>query len=125
MASNSLIVAIVDDDLRVAQALRRLVRALGHQAEVFRSGSALLSSPRSLDLTHILIDLHMPEEGGAALVARARARWSDASILVMSGLETKGAAYACRAAGASLFLKKPLRAEDLESFFESSALRSG
>ncbi len=121
MTSSSLIVAIVDDDLRVAQALRRLIRTLGHQAEVFQSGSALLSSTTSLDPTHILIDLDMPEQGGAALAARARARWPDALMLVMSGLETDGASDTCRSAGVSLVLKKPLSVEDLESFFESSA----
>jgi FixJ family two-component response regulator len=120
MAGTSSAVAIVDDDLRVARALRRLVRTLGHEAEVFQSGNALFCEAGTLQPSHALIDLHMPGTSGAALVARVHARWPNALILVMSGLETEGAAEACRAAGAMLLVKKPLQVEDLERFFDSS-----
>jgi FixJ family two-component response regulator len=122
MNSGSLVVAIVDDDPQVVKALRRLVRALGHDAEGFGTANALLYGAGFMSPTHVLIDLHMPDVGGPALTRRVHERWPDALILVMSGLETDGAADTCRAAGASLVLRKPLRVEDLESFFEKKSV---
>ncbi|MGI1661971.1 response regulator [Palleronia sp. KMU-117] len=119
MGEHTFCIAIVDDDPGVGRALRRLAISLGHEAFAFTSGNALLYGMGAAPPTHVLLDLHMPAPSGPALVARVLARWPEARILVMSGLETEGAADACRAAGASLLLRKPLRADDLEKFLAS------
>jgi FixJ family two-component response regulator len=116
------VVAIVDDDPGVGRAIRRLLRTMGHEAHAFSTGNALLYGVGSKPPSHVLLDLHMPGLGGPLLVARIHARWPEARILVMSGLETEGAADACRDAGACLLLRKPLRAEDIERFLASAAL---
>jgi DNA-binding response OmpR family regulator len=108
------VVAIVDDDPAVGRALKRFISAIGREAQVFNSGSAFLSGTDARLPCDVLLDFHMPGLAGAALVARARKRWPDARILVMSGLETPGAAEACLAAGADCFLRKPLDPADLK-----------
>jgi FixJ family two-component response regulator len=109
-------VAIVDDDPSVCRALRRLVLALGHEARTFESGNVLVDFADPVSPSHILLDLHMPGLRGAALVARIRSRWPEARVLVMTGLETPGAAEACRAAGATGLQRKPIRSDDLRRF---------
>jgi len=116
MNEASRVVAIVDDDPAVGRALRRLVRALGHEAHAFPSGNALLHGSGPEPPTDILLDLHMPGQSGPPLVSRIRALWPEARIIVMSGLETPGAAEACVAAGATQFLRKPIHPADLDRF---------
>jgi FixJ family two-component response regulator len=109
-------VAVVDDDPGVCKALCRLVRAFGHEARAFGSGNALLYGIGPRPPSDVLLDLHMPGIGGPPLIARIRARWPDVRILVMSGLETPGAADACLAAGATCFFRKPIQPWDIENF---------
>lgn len=114
MESRGTAVAIVDDDPAVCKALRRLVTALGYEAHAFPSGNALLYGSEPGRLYDVLLDYHMPGLAAPSLVARLRARWPEARILVMSGLEIPGAATACLAAGADLFVRKPLKPADLK-----------
>jgi len=119
------LVAIVDDDPAVCRALRRLVVALGHEARAFHSASALLKGMGPVPPTDVLLDLHMPGRGGPPLVAQILTLWPAARILVMSGLETPGAAEACLAAGAALFLRKPIQPADLEQILAPDGHRAG
>ncbi len=118
MEEVSRLVAIVDDDQAVCRSLRRLVRALGFEAHAFISANALLYGCGPEPPTHIVLDLHIPGLSGPPLVSRIRAQWPEARILVMSGLETPGAAEACLAAGAAVFLRKPILPSDLDRFLE-------
>jgi DNA-binding response OmpR family regulator len=118
------LVAIVDDDPGVCRALQRLVRALGHEAHAFASGNALLYGNGPVPPTDILLDLHMPGPSGPPLVSRIRARWPEARILVMSGLETQDAAEACLAAGALQVLAKPIHPAVLDGLLRPEGRRA-
>ncbi len=106
-------VAIVDDDAAVCRALRRLLLSLGHSAEIFESGETLLEALGGAPPTHILLDLHMPGLHGPPLLHRIRAQAKGVQLIVMTGLELAGDREACLAAGADLFVRKPLKPTDL------------
>jgi FixJ family two-component response regulator len=118
------LVAIVDDDPAVCRALARLVRACGHGALSFDSGRALLCTSGPACPTDVLLDLHMPGLGGPPLIACIRTRWPRARIVMMSGLETPGSAKACLAAGAVLFLRKPILPCDLDRILAQTGRRA-
>ncbi len=113
MKETQAVVAIVDDDAAVCRALRRLVLSLGHQATTFPSGQDLLEGLDLIPPTHILLDLHMPGLHGSVLLEKIRARTAHARVIVMTGLEMAGAREASLAAGADLFIRKPLTPADL------------
>ena len=122
MKATQAVVAIVDDDAAVCRALRRLVLSLGHQATTFSSGQDLLDGLDATPPTHILLDLHMPGLHGPMLLEQIRAKTTDARVVVMTGLEMAGAREASLAAGADLFIRKPLTPADLNRILGAALL---
>ena len=115
------IVAIVDDDAAVRRALRRLVLSYGHDVATYADGEALLDGLDAGPITHILLDLHMPGLQGPALLEQIRARTAAARIVVMTGLDVPGSREACLAAGADVFVRKPLKPADLQRLLGTGA----
>jgi FixJ family two-component response regulator len=60
-------ISIVDDDRSVREAVRSLIRSLGHQAETFSSAEEFLSSDRMNDSKCVIADLQMTGMTGTDL----------------------------------------------------------
>jgi FixJ family two-component response regulator len=60
-------ISIVDDDRSVREAVRSLVRSLGHQAETFSSAEEFLGSDRIEDSECVITDLQMTGVTGTDL----------------------------------------------------------
>jgi CheY-like chemotaxis protein len=111
------LVAIVDDDPGVLRALGRLVRSLGFDAETHASAEALLDVTASPDA--VLLDLHLPGLHGPEAILAFRGRSARAQIVVMTGLDRPGAREACLTAGATAYLTKPVRRDELAALLGS------
>ncbi len=61
------VVAVVDDDQSVREAMECLVRSVGYQAEGYDSAEAFLLSGRMPETDCVILDLKMPGMGGMAL----------------------------------------------------------
>lgn len=102
---------VVDDDVSVGRALRRMVRALDADCVLCASGDAMLELLGTARPTFVLLDIHMPHQTGVEALREMRARGIDVPAVMMTGVEREGTRDACLAAGALDLLAKPVDAD--------------
>jgi len=61
------LVSIVEDDQYFRESMRRLMRSLGYNVEAFSSAGDFLASPRLIETTCLIADVHMPAMTGVEL----------------------------------------------------------
>ncbi len=110
-------VLVVDDDMRNAFALSKLLREKGLKVSIARSGTKaleLLTSTADVDL--VLMDIMMPEMDGFETMRRIRAQahLRNLPILALTAKAMKGDEEKCIAAGANDYLSKPV---DIDRLF--------
>ncbi len=110
-------ILVVDDDMRSAFALSRLLREKGLHVTIANSGAKalqLLDTTEGIDL--VLMDIMMPEMDGYETMhhIRAQARFATLPVLALTAKAMKGDQEKCLAAGANDYLAKPV---DLDRLF--------
>jgi DNA-binding NtrC family response regulator len=113
-------VLVVDDDAAVADEHARLLRSLGHRAEVEtlpEGVEARLARDPGIEL--LLLDLRMPGLSGLDLLHRIRARRPDVGVVMATVVNDVEPAVEAIKSGAYNYLLKPLRAEALARVLES------
>jgi two-component system response regulator FixJ len=113
---NAPVVAIVDDDEGIRDALARLVRTIGYLPRTFASGGALLLEIDDVRLACVLTDIQMPVMNGLDLAKQLRVRLPDLPIMVMTAYPSLANRELALAAGALEYLTKPLDDDRLESW---------
>jgi FixJ family two-component response regulator len=61
------LVSVVEDDRYFRDSMRRLMRSLGYNVETFSSAANFLASPRLVETTCLVADVHMPAMTGIEL----------------------------------------------------------
>ena len=61
------LVSVVEDDQYFRESMRRLMRSLGYNVEAFSSAADFLASPRLIETTCLIADVHMPAMTGVQL----------------------------------------------------------
>jgi FixJ family two-component response regulator len=61
------LISIVEDDQFFRDSMRRLMRSLGYHVEAFPSAADFLASPRLIETTCLIADVHMPAMTGIEL----------------------------------------------------------
>ena len=61
------LISIVEDDQFFRDSMRRLMRSLGYDVEAFPSAADFLASPRLIETTCLIADIHMPAMTGMEL----------------------------------------------------------
>ena len=107
------VIAIIDDDASVREALARLVRSLGYGAAVFASAEEYLRSSRVSSSACLITDLNMPGMNGADLQDRLIADGHRTPIIFMTAYFEDEVRARLLDAGASGFLRKPFDDESL------------
>lgn len=111
-------VLIVDDDMRSAFALSKVLGEKGLQVNIAGSGMKALEmlavTPTGFDI--VLLDIMMPDLDGYETMRRirAQARFESLPILALTAKAMASDAEMCMAAGANDYLTKPL---DLDRLF--------
>ena len=101
-------VFIVDDDLSVQRALKRLLRSHGLRARIFSSAVEFLSADISPDVAGcVLLDVEMPEMSGIDLQAALRRRRANLTIVFITGHANIPMSVQAVKGGALDFLEKP------------------
>lgn len=101
-------ICIIDDDADFAQFLSHYMDSKGAHCTVFESAESFLQGQLISDVQAFIIDLGLPGLDGVDLTALIRAR-TDAGILVISGRMGPDAFNSALAAGADMFINKPVR----------------
>jgi FixJ family two-component response regulator len=113
-------IAIVDDDDTVREALGMLVRSLGHSASTFGSAEDFLKSERVCDTSCIITDLQMPGLSGLDLQDLLITEGHRIPIIVITGHPDDNARARAMKAGAVGFLRKPHDAPHLIGCIEKA-----
>lgn len=104
---NSQIVAVVDDDPSVREALRALLRSAGLRVELFGSAEEFLRSGRVSDFASLVLDVRMSGMSGVDLQEHLAATGSPVPIVFMTAHADASVRSRAIAAGAVDFLEKP------------------
>ena len=105
-------VAVIDDDPGVRESLNTILRSVGHRVETFGSTQAYLSRAGS-EPDCIVLDIRMPGRNGLDFQDDLAKRGDHTSIVIMSGYADVPMSVRAMKAGATEFLVKPVRAQDL------------
>jgi FixJ family two-component response regulator len=106
-------ISIVDDDRSVREALKSLVRSLGHDAVTFASAEDYLGSDCIRDSECLITDVQMPGMTGFDLRDRLIAEGYRKPIIFMSALWAEEVPLRVKGTGACGFLRKPFTDERL------------
>ncbi len=108
-------VLIVDDDILTRETLRNMLLHLGvgRVQEASQGQEAvLILEQRPVDL--VLTDIHMPVMDGIALLEKVKERWPAVPVLVVTGYPTIETAVEAMRRGASDFIVKPFKLDQME-----------
>jgi FixJ family two-component response regulator len=111
--TNPPLIAIVDDEECVREALVSLLRSHGFAAEAFASAAALLASGRVLRIACLILDVRMPEVDGLSLQRVLLGAEIAAPIVFVTGRAGQAEREAALRLGAVAFLSKPFSDEAL------------
>jgi len=108
-------VLVVDDNTALAENLSDILRSAGLSVEVTIAPSAAraLAAARERLFDVAVVDVKLPDGSGVDLIAPLRARAPYCEILLLTGAATVDSAIAALREGASAFLLKSFRPEQL------------
>lgn len=107
------VVAVIDDDPEMREALSEMLQVLGLEYQTFRSAEEFLDSYRPDAFSCMLTDVRMPGINGLELLRKLRDMGSVIpAIVISSSVAEKTAALALQS-GALAFLKKPIEEKAL------------
>jgi FixJ family two-component response regulator len=118
------LVSLVDDDQFCRESMRRLMRSLGYNVEAFSSAADFLASPRLIETTCLIADVHMPAMTGVELYRHLiEAGYTIPTILVTAYPDDVDRACALND-GVVCYLRKPVDEQHLIRCLRA-ALESG
>ena len=103
-------IAVVDDEEAVRKALGRLLRASGMQVDCFAGGREFLDAALGRRPDCAVLDLHMPGMSGLQVLHELRPALP---VIVITAHDSTDVRDQCLAAGARIYLRKPLEASVL------------
>ena len=106
-------IVIIDDDLLVRQALGDCVESAGYAVEGFGSAEEFLASGARQTAACLIVDIQLPGITGLELQDKLAGADSRLPIIFVSAHETNANREKAIRQGASGFLSKPFRREDL------------
>jgi len=111
--SNPPLIAIVDDDQAMREALLDLLQVEGLTAHAFGDAAAFLTFAESTEFGCVVTDVKMPGIGGIELQRRLRARGSSIPVIFVTSAEDEATRMQAMADGATAYLTKPLANAEL------------
>ena len=114
------LIAVVDDDRSVHEALENLISSVGYEVKLFASAEAFLDSDAPLQTDCAILDLWLPGISGLELQRKLAADGlSIPAIIITANGNEKNQAEAVEA-GAIAFLRKPFKEKVLLAAIDSA-----
>lgn len=115
-------ICVIDDDEEFKQFVEQYLTALGYRMRGYTTPQSFLAEPDALRSDIFIVDLMLPGMDGIDLVSMIRAN-GEAGIIVVSGRMGADAFTTALAAGADMFVNKPVRADQLAQAITSLSRR--
>ena len=106
-------ILVVDDDAIVIKSCRRILEAEGFEVLTVPSADEALEIIKRYDFHLLLIDVKMPKHDGMYLMREVKQNCPEIPIIVMSGYPTPETIADVLKLGATQFIPKPFRPDEL------------
>jgi len=116
-------VLVVDDQIEFAENIAEILQSLGFETDIASSAEAGLERIARGGITAVITDYKLPGRNGAQLVEEIRRLGNRIPALVMSAYTDDRTMDRAQAAGAWLFMPKPVPLSALMEAFDSLAKR--
>jgi len=100
-------VVVVDDDMSMNQAIKRLLLAGGFTVETFPSAEALLESDAAESAGCLVLDMRLPGISGLELQERLKQKGADRPVIFITAHDLPSSQEQARKAQAVAYLPKP------------------
>jgi len=117
------VVAVIDDDQGIREALDGMLRSVGLQVECFASAQEFLAKDDRDKFGCIVLDVHLPGRNGLDFLDDLASLHVTTPVIVISGFADVPMSVRAMKAGAIEFLTKPVRAMDLLAAVEAAVKR--
>lgn len=117
------LIAVVDDDRSVREALANLISSIGFEVRLFSSAEAFLDSDAPLQTDCAVFDVWLPGISGLELQRKLAADGQNIPAIIITANGDENAQAEAAAAGAIAFLKKPFKEEVLLAAIDSALER--
>ena len=114
------LIAIIDDDAGIREALRTLLRSATYRAEAFASAEAFVASEGSSRSDCIITDIAMQGMSGLELAGLLKSRGCTVPVILISALTDEDLERQAQLNGAQCLLRKPIESNTLISQVEES-----
>ncbi len=111
--SSSLQILVIDDEPAIRQILAATLTRAGHAVDTAGSGREGLMRLAKGDVEVALCDINMPDLTGIEVVREARTAGVDTTFIMMTAFSSVDTAVEAMKAGATDYMIKPLRSEEL------------
>jgi FixJ family two-component response regulator len=122
MGSRAGIITVVEDDVGMAKAIERLLRARGFNVEVFGSAEAFLCSASASEARCLVVDVQLGGMSGIDLCRTLAASGSRAAFIFITALEDRKVKRAAIEVGCIAYLRKPFLSDVLVRAIDQIAL---
>ena len=113
MPNDGPIVAIVDDDEAVGNAIKRLMRSIGLVAQAFSSGEEFMRSPELSRTACLVVDFNMPNMSGLDLHSNLSRLGKKIPTVMITAYPSDDIRARALQAGVICYLSKPFEESEL------------
>jgi FixJ family two-component response regulator len=124
MSNSGPIVAIVDDDKAVGNAIVVLMRSMGLAARAFSSGDEFLRSPELSRISCLVVDFDMPRMNGLDLHDRLSRLGKDIPTVLITAYPSDDVRARALRAGIICYLPKPFDESELLNCIQTALDRA-
>jgi PAS domain S-box-containing protein len=108
-------VLIVDDDVRVREALAGMLSSAGHHTDHVGSGQEAIARLENKKFDLVFTDLSMPEMDGWAVATEVRRRWPEVKVVLITGYAVPPETVDSNREIINDVIFKPVRFDDLST----------
>jgi DNA-binding response OmpR family regulator len=107
------LVAIVEDDMAIAEGLALNLKLLGYRSEVIGDGETALARVEDGRPDLVLLDITLPKRSGLWVLEQLRQRQNNVPIIVLSARQDESDKVAALSLGADDYITKPFALAEL------------
>ena len=120
-----ILIAVVDDDASVGEAIKRLLQSHGFTVQTFNSAEQFLRNGKLNDIACLVLDMLMPGMNGLELQQHLALMSSQIPIVFVSGTTAAAFYESALRAGAVACLQKPIIDDNLLRAVRAALKRRG